>query len=139
MDTNDNRKRVTSSYLKRQKERQIAFQDERYQRLYPTRNFTISPDLRTNTYGGSYGIYGVNLDGSDKPDNHQMTERQTYHRDDTLDEGIEHRDIRHLNMLFPRLRHVGIVVDDPSSGHRPNLRFTGRFSIAHIHRTGIRQ
>ena len=94
---------MTSSYLKRQKERQIAFQEERYQRYYPTRNFTISPDLRTN-------IYGVNLDGSDKPDNHQITERQAYHRDDTDASGIEHRDIRHLNMLLPRLRHVGIVV-----------------------------
>ena len=103
MDANENRKRVTSSYLKRQKERQVAFQEERYQRHYPTRNFTISPDLRTNISNVEklYGAQGVNQDGRIIQD----------HPDDSLDDaGIGHRDIRHLNMLFPRLRHVGIVV-----------------------------
>ena len=106
MDANENRKRVTSSYLKRQKERQVAFQEERYQRYYPTRNFTISPDLRTNISNVEklYGVQGVNPDGKIIQD----------HPDDSLDDaGIGHRDIRHLNMLFPRLRHVGKVV--PSS------------------------
>ena len=103
MDANENRKRVSSSYLKRQKERQVAFQEERYQRYYPTRNFTISPDLRTNISNVEklYGAQGVNPDGRIIQD----------HPDDSLDDaGIGHRDIRHLNMLFPRLRHVGIVV-----------------------------
>ena len=101
MDANENRNRVTSSYLKRQKERQIAFQEERHQRYYPTRNFTISPDLRTNISNVEklYGVQGVNPDGKIIQD----------HPDDSLDDaGIGHRDIRHLNMLFPRLRHVGI-------------------------------
>ena len=118
MDANENRKRVTSSYLKRQKERQVAFQEERNQRYYPTRNFTISPDLRTNISNVEklYGVQGVNPDGKIIQD----------HPDDSLDDaGIGHRDIRHLNMLFPRLRHVGIVV--PSS--------FGLWSVFGAHRT----
>ena len=111
---------MTTSYLKRQKERQIAFQEERIQRYYPTRNFTISPDLRTNISNVEkvYGVQGVNPDGKIIQD----------HPDDSLDDvGIGHRDLRHLNMLLPRLRHVGIVVPFQFGALR-----TKKMTFAHI-------